>query len=256
MTSKTCFVIMPIGDQVFGDTKVTEADLRVRYSDLIKEAIQKADPSLEIVRADEVLRAGSITTDVIMRIMYSDIVVADVTYPNPNVFYELGLRHACRMGTVIIRDKNGPNVPFDIMHLRYIGYDNTATGLKTLAEELKKHFEYIEENPEYTDNQFLELAKMSGYHFPQYGKDNVTEDDAKVELLTAIMQSPDLLNIFMRKSQGENVDSEINSEVIKLFATQPNLASVVAKGFMTPKSTPETQKMKKISKGKRQLKTR
>jgi hypothetical protein len=256
MTSKTCFVIMPIGDQAFGGTKVTEAELRLRYNDLIKEAIQKADPSLEIMRADEVLHAGSITSDVIMRIMYSDIVVADVTYPNPNVFYELGLRHACRVGTVIIRDKNGPNVPFDIMHLRYIGYDNTPTGLKALAEELEKHFEYIDENPEYTDNQFLELAKISGYHFPQYGKDKVTEDDAKVELFTAAMQSPDLLSIFFRKSQGENVDSEMNSELIKLLATQPKLASVVAKGLMTPKSTPGPQEIKKISKGKRQPKKR
>ena len=55
---------MPIGDQEFGGVKMTKADLKQRYDDLIKEAIQKADPSLEIVRADEVSFPGSITSDV------------------------------------------------------------------------------------------------------------------------------------------------------------------------------------------------
>ncbi len=253
MISKTCFVIMPIGDQEFGGIKVTKADLKQRYDDLIKEAIQKAGPSLEIVRADEVSFPGSITSDVITRIMHSDIVVADVTYPNPNVFYELGLRHACRVGTVIIRDKNGPNIPFDIIHLRHIDYENTPTGLKALAEELNKHFEYLEKNPAHPDNQFQELAKLSGYLFPQYGKDQVTEEDAKAELLIAAMQSPEILSLLVRKSQGETVDdSEISAAMIKLVATKPELASVFAKFIMKSEPAPR----KSISKGKRQTKKR
>jgi len=142
MTSKTCFVIMPIGDQEFGDIKLTAADLKKRYGDLIKEAILKADPSLEVTRSDEVSLPGSITSDILTRLMHSDLVVADVTYPNPNVFYELGLRHACHVGTVIIRDKNGPSTPFDISHLRHIEYEETPTGLKELGKELREYFEY------------------------------------------------------------------------------------------------------------------
>ena len=253
MTSKKCFVIMPIGDQEFGDIKVTTSDLKQRYDDLIKEAIQKADPSLEIVRADEVSFPGSITSDVITRIMHSDIVVADVTYPNPNVFYELGLRHACRVGTVIIRDKKGPRIPFDILHLRHIEYESTPSGLKALAGDLKKHFEYLEKNPEHPDNQFQELAQLTGYLFPQYGKDDVTEEDAKTEFITAAIRSPEILSLIMRKSQGETVDdSELGSEMIKLMATKPELASVFARFFM--KSEPASKK--KLSKGKRQPKKR
>jgi hypothetical protein len=77
MKSKKCFVIMPIGDQEFGSVIVTKTELKNRYDDLIKEAIQKADPSLEIMRADEVSFPGSISSDVIARIMHSDIVVVD-----------------------------------------------------------------------------------------------------------------------------------------------------------------------------------
>lgn len=250
---------MPIGDQHFGDVITTKADLKQRYDDLIKEAIQKADPSLEVVRADEVSFPGSITSDVITRIMHSDIVVADVTYPNPNVFYELGLRHACRVGTVIIKDKDGPSTPFDIIHLRHIDYERTPTGLKTLAKELRTYFDYLERNPEHIDNQFLELAKLTGYHFPRYGKDKVSEETAKAEWFTAALQSPEILDLILRKSQGKTVDdSELNSEIIKLVATKPELASIFARSIIESDATsnPVSPERKKFSKGKRQIKKR
>jgi len=138
MALKTCFVIMPIGDQEIGGIKITAAELKSKYDDLIKEAILKVIPYLEVVRADEVSAPGMITSDILTRIMHSDLVVVDVTYPNPNVFYELGLRHACRPGTIIIKDENGPSIPFDIAHLRYIQYKNTATGLKALSDKLRQ----------------------------------------------------------------------------------------------------------------------
>jgi len=154
---------------------------------------------------------------------------------------------------VIIRDKNGPSIPFDIIHLRHIDYENTPSGLKILAGELKKYFEYLEKNPEHPDNQFQELAKLSGYLFPQYGKDEVNEDDAKAELFTAAIQSPEILSLLMRKSQGENVgDSEMGSAIIKLVATKPELASMFTRFFMKSEQAPK----KNISKSKRQPKTR
>src|SRR5262249_13797312 len=76
--------------------------LRSRYDDLIREALLHADPTLEIMRADDVSAPGAITSDILTRLMHAEIVVADITFPNPNVFYELGLRHACRSGTIII----------------------------------------------------------------------------------------------------------------------------------------------------------
>jgi hypothetical protein len=122
-----------------------------------------------------------------------------------------------------------------------------------LAGELKKYFEYLEKNPEHPDNQFQELAKLSGYLFPQYEKDEVNEDDAKAELFTAAIQSPEILSLLMRKSQGENVgDSEMGSAIIELVATKPELASIFARFFMKSEQAPK----KNISKGKRQPKTR
>lgn len=155
---KTCFVIMPIGDQIIGDIIVSADELRNKYDDLIKEAILKAEPDMEVTRADDVNVPGVITNDILKRLMNSDYVVADITCPNPNVFYELGLRHACRTGTILIKENNGQPPPFDISHARHIEYDNTVKGLKKLSIKLKNQFEWFENNKKSPDNQFIELA--------------------------------------------------------------------------------------------------
>ena len=92
--NNTCFVIMPIGTQTIGNTTITEDELKKKYDYIIKNAILKADPTLEDLRADEELNPGSISNDIFTKLMHSKYVIADITYPNPNVFYELGIRHA------------------------------------------------------------------------------------------------------------------------------------------------------------------
>lgn len=162
----TCFVAMPIGDQQLPSGEIVSAhELRDRYSDLIKEAILCARPDAEVIRADEVADPGNITSDILYRLMDSDYVVADVTYPNPNVFYELGIRHACRPGTILIREATGPRVPFDISVLRYIEYHNTPTGLKKLSKGLQSRFNWFAANPGTPDNDFLAIASSRGFMF-------------------------------------------------------------------------------------------
>lgn len=218
MAAKSCFVVMAIGDQKNDDEEVSAATLKVKYDDLIKEAILKARPSLEVMRADDVSVPGTITTDIITRLMHSDYVVADVTFPNPNVFYELGLRHACKSGTIIIRDKSGPRVPFDIAHLRYVEYENSTSGLKALANQLATYFDYFDRDPLRPDNHFLELAKLTGYAYPKFQKDE--EPPLEMQAIMGLMESPDLVNLIIRQQNGEEIDQ---GELIKLFISSPKV---------------------------------
>lgn len=222
MAEKTCFVIMAIGDQVTDAGPVGSSELKSKYDDLIKEAIIKARPRLDVARADEISLPGTITTDIITRIMHSDYVVADVTYPNPNVFYELGLRHACRTGTVIIKDREGPRVPFDIAHLRYVEYENTTAGLKQLAAQLETYFDHFDQNPDRPDNHFQELAKLTSYEFPVYKKGE--EVSPEMSMMMAVMNSPDLIEMFARQQAGEEIDQ---SELFRLIMSNPTVAQPI-----------------------------
>jgi hypothetical protein len=150
---------MPIGSMQFPGREVTAEALRKIYDDLISEALLKARSDLEIVRADDLPSPGDVTAEIFERISDSDYVVADITYPNPNVFYELGLRHATRTGTILLRERGGPKPPFDISVLRHIEYENTPTGLKQLANDLDRSFDYIEQHPGRPDNPFLRVAE-------------------------------------------------------------------------------------------------
>lgn len=233
MATKTCFVIMPIGDQVIDGTIISQSELKNKYDDLIKEALLNARPNLEIVRADDISLPGTITTDIIARIMHSDYVVADVTYPNPNVFYELGLRHACKPGTIIIKDSAGPRVPFDIAHLRYIEYENTPSGLKDLSKRLVQLFGHLDNNPGRPDNHLLEHAQLTNYEFPDYKK----SDDMlpEVSAMMGLLQSPDLLSMILKQQSGEEVDESalLQAVISNPNVVQPFLTAMVKSGDLS-----------------------
>lgn len=210
----SCFVVMAIGDQYDWNNNlvISQADLKSNYDALIKEAINSANPDLEVLRADESLSQGMISSDIMTKLMFSDFVVVDITYPNPNVFYELGLRHACKAkGTIIIKDKESKSVPFDISHLRYIEYTNTPAGLKQLKENLKAtFFEYSTSKKTY-DNQFQEQAKLTNFEFPCYEK----LGDSKAKVLNAFIESPEMIDAFAQS------DPAI-ANLLKVIAGMPN----------------------------------
>jgi hypothetical protein len=79
---------------------------------------------LKVVRADSIDKPGIITRQIIEYIMRSRLVIADLSFHNPNVFYELALRHAVKLPIVqLIRIS--AKVPFDVNQMRTIQIDTT-----------------------------------------------------------------------------------------------------------------------------------
>ena len=113
---KQCFVIMPIS--AFDDYDSEHFD-RV-YSHLIQPACIAAGTT--VVRADDIKNTNYIVIDILKRIIESDIVVCDLSAKNPNVMYELGIRQAFNLPSVLIKDKKTERV-FDIQGLRTVEYD-------------------------------------------------------------------------------------------------------------------------------------
>lgn len=97
-TRPHAFVAMPFGTKPGRDGK--NIDFNRVYAEYIKPALETA--GLEPFRADEETRAGDIRVDMFQELLVADLVIADLTIDNPNVWYEVGVRHALRARGVIL----------------------------------------------------------------------------------------------------------------------------------------------------------
>ena len=89
---------------------------------------------LEPIRADEEKIGGTIHKPMFERLMLCHYAVADITGANPNVFYELGIRHAMRPRSTVIVFAEGTVLPFDIALVRGIAYKTDGAGEPVDAE--------------------------------------------------------------------------------------------------------------------------
>lgn len=116
-SERTCFVIAPIGDEGSPTRKRSDDVLRYIITPALKEC------GYVPVRADQIDRPGVITSQVIEHIIRDPMVIADLTDHNPNVFYELALRHVTKKPIIhLIHQSQRP--PFDVSMNRAIFYDH------------------------------------------------------------------------------------------------------------------------------------
>lgn len=90
------------------------------YEDFIKPALE--EEGFDVFRADEEIKAGNIRTDMFQELLIADLVVADLSIDNPNVWYELGVRHALRARGVIQINCQRDYMPFDVYTDRALPY--------------------------------------------------------------------------------------------------------------------------------------
>lgn len=110
-------------------------------------------------RVDEISRPGSITKDIVQGIVDSDIIIADLTWINPNVFYELGIAHTLNKRTIMTCQKNEV-IPFDISNYRVIIYQHTLTGCKELAKKLKKAINEVIDTDDAYSNPVTDILSI------------------------------------------------------------------------------------------------
>jgi hypothetical protein len=147
--SKLCFVIGPIG--------LPNSDAR-RHADwllkgIIRPVFSKSFPEFEVLRAEEISEPGSISSQVINRLLTAELVIADMSRANPNAFYEMGIRHMKRLPTIHMY-LDGEDIPFDVKPYRAIAFKHNdpedhvmaQAALKLAIEEVIKPG-FVVENP-------------------------------------------------------------------------------------------------------------
>lgn len=118
----TCFVLMPF-----------EKEERVVYDQGIHPAVKKG--GLRCVRADTRSSSGNIIGEIVSGIAEADLVIADISKLNANVFYELGITHAFgRRCILLVRE--GKKIQFDLHPYRHLKYRRSAAGLANLQTRL------------------------------------------------------------------------------------------------------------------------
>lgn len=147
-TQQNCFVISPIGP--------LESDIRRQADKVLKHIIQRSLEPLgfSVMRADAISEPGTINLQILKRIVDSEIVVADLTGTNPNVMYELAIRHAIKKPVILLL-KSGEKIPFDIATERTIFYDlGDIDSVENTREELAQQAKFIQKKEFKIDTPF------------------------------------------------------------------------------------------------------
>lgn len=185
---KRCFIVTPIG----GDNTPTRRAADGLIKAVMRPVLEAMD--FEVVAAHEISVAGSIPRQVIEHILDDELVIANLSELNPNVMYELAVRH-CTNKPVVVLAEHGTKLPFDIAAERTIFYLNDMYG----AEDLKPALQaaVIEAmNQTETDNPVHRVSST------KIIRDQIQENDPQRYLLDRLDNIENLL--FKVTSQKPN----------------------------------------------------
>lgn len=225
--TRTCFVIMPISDH----PDYASGHFKRVYEYIIKPACQKA--GYEAIRADDTVKTNDIVSDIIKKIIDSDMAICDMSSRNPNVFYELGLRHAFNLKTTLIKDKKTIRA-FDIAGLRSVEYDESLR-----VDEVEKAIEAIadaiEETQKMTSEEPNSTIQLLGLSAPAKKVELKTMSGENAAIMGEIRSlRNDIDNMqrsYMRARPIRKINEESRTEDPAAFRVSPNDIRRMRTGF-------------------------
>jgi hypothetical protein len=210
---KTCFVAMPVSTPATYAEDLRDAD---HFGHVLKHLFT---PALEragyTVIPPKTLGAALIHAEIIKHLEQADLVLADLSNNNPNVFFELGIRTSLDRPVVLVKDGRTAMIPFDLGTINVHAYDESLATW-TLDEEVKRLAEHVSNVSADSDSgnamwKYFGLTKRGG-------PAEAGSVEAKVDLLLAEvtklrlapaprMPTPDQLE-FLKNDLGDMLDYE------------------------------------------------
>lgn len=210
---KVCFVIAPIGEPDSEDRKRSDQILKYVIKPIVSEF------GFKPIRADAISKPGLITSQIIDHILNSGLVIADLTDHNPNVFYELALRHTIKKPFIqIIKEKQ--KIPFDVAGMRTIflnhnDLDSVDLAKNDLREQIKTIIESGEESTVSPISYAIDLNSLF--------KTGKPEDRSLADILSGLSELKSLLSSIVSRDNS----IELNT-IYKIWNSKPSLRSYPA----------------------------
>lgn len=151
------------------------------YEHLLKPAIMQA--GYNAIRADDTNKTDYIVVGIIQRIVESEMILCDFSARNPNVMYELGIRHAFNKPVVLVRDKITDKV-FDIQGLRHTEYDGSLR-VDSVQKDIDKISKALNETASASSNDINSVIQLAGIKAAEVPDSRTISSDTQV-LLSAI----------------------------------------------------------------------
>jgi hypothetical protein len=205
------FIIMPFRQTSRSHTEDYWTDL---YLHLLKPCIER--PDLPVHRSAPLRK--DLLREIIKNLIFSKIVLADITDLNSNVMWELGVRQSFTNGTIVIAER-GAEKPFDIITKGIIVYPkrsdpNYHSEIQKFEEKLKKAIADCENNPDACDSHILETISGRGTVYEIISLDEslrklealINEFESNIKLLLELDKAIEFNKKFANNTRGGGCD--------------------------------------------------
>ena len=227
-TAKTCYVIMP-----FSKTKTcTEDEWTDIFESIIKPAVEGGGLGYRCLRSEAT--TGNIIKKVVNSLYQANVVVADLTDRNPNVFYELGVRHTLKNRTIIIAQRR-KDIPSDLDGYASHVYRWKTTGQRdAFTKKLRDLLRSIESDTDRSDNpvsDFLDETSTSIFEFRK--EENLRKLRALVDEVSRVIS---VLRSYLDSAKDKPEDEKVG---LGYFHPCPSIDQLIATQYIYNKDLSE-----------------
>ena len=160
---KKCFVIMPVS----GTNSCIEDEWTGIFEHMIKPAVKGSRLGFDCERAKPM--SGAFIKDILEGLNRADVVIADLTDRNPNVCYELGIRHTLKNRTILIT-QSMDDVPSDLQSYWVITYEKDLSGADRFKKRIREILREMQKDPDKTDSPVADFLQVKNIDLFAYEK--------------------------------------------------------------------------------------
>ena len=192
---KKCFVIMPISKT----KSCTKDEWAGIFEHMIKPTIRGSKLGFDCEQAKP--RTGSFIRDILEGLNRADVVIADLTDKNPNVCYELGIRHTLKNRTILIA-QDIKHVPSDLRSYWVVTYKKDLTGANEFKKKIREILREMQKDPDKPDSPVADFLQLKNIDINDY------EKSEKIKRLSALISeisyNVDTIDLFIKRVK-ENI---------------------------------------------------